>query len=276
MPKKTSTKSKPQNTNKSIVETPAELNIKVPDMQKEKFRWLSIEMLSFFVAIASLIIAMYSIGEAKKANRIAQEANQIAKDALLPQIIISYVYPINSYADFFKDPCIEKFSNDVIWTSEFGSVFDVSNIGNKAISLTDISSQRETITNNSNIKALTEFDFFISAADFEQWFASKGRDSAPLSREVLQSLENSTSTGPPIKIEPGETRRLIIRGSIRARINPEYTINEIYRSSDPSWETNITFVFGDGSSQGVSVYVPGPYEAVMPERYGEYQSCPEQ
>ena len=278
MPKKTPTTSKPNHTEIPVTEVSSELEIKHPELQKEKFRWLSIEMLSFSVAIASFIIALYSIGQAKQANQLAQEANQIARDALLPKIIINYLYPITTYADIGKDPCIEKWTNDVIWTSEFASVFDATNIGNKTISLRDISYQREIATNNSNISALTEFDFFISMTDFEQWFGAGARDYLR-GREVLQSLENSTVVGPPIKIEPGETRRLIIRGTVSVQINPDYTITEVFRAmrTDPSWETKVTFIFGDGTTQNVSVYVPKLYNGVLPDRYGEeYQSCPEQ
>jgi hypothetical protein len=82
MPK--SSKSKLRSAKESAPQT-AE-NSSLP---KKQFNWISVEFLSFIIAIASFIMAIYSVVEARQANQIAQEANKLAQEANSIQLLTS-------------------------------------------------------------------------------------------------------------------------------------------------------------------------------------------
>lgn len=238
-----------------------------------------------FVPVLSLIIAIVAIFQSNRAlrlseeaneisnnmNVIALEANQIALESNQSNVKISYLYPFGDYRDYYKEPCISS-NGFVSWSLEYAPVLDITNTGGRAVSLTGINFERKVKTKDNRINAIAFFDFFSSSSDFIQWFTA--RDFSPISSRIKQSLESSIFNGPPIKIESGETKRILLHGIVEVTIDPQISIQQVFELHGyPFWENQITFIFGDGTQNEVTVYVPGPFDGV-PGASDDYKACP--
>jgi hypothetical protein len=235
--------------------------------------------------IISIIISLFAICQAqramriseeandisKDANTIAQEANQIAIESQKSQVSVSYLYPVGDYRDYYKEPCLQPAVGNAYWGLEYAPVFDITNTSSQGVSLRDISFNGKVLTKDECINAHVNFTFFESPAEFSDWFIT--RDFTPVGGRVRQSLDNSTFTGPPIYIGPGETKRLFLRGIVYVNINPDLSLTQVFELHGyPFWNNTITFIFGDGTQIDVSVYVPGPFDGV-PGVSGDYKEC---
>lgn len=230
-----------------------------------------IPLMSLFVALIAIFEAQYAMKTSTEANEVAQEANQIAKDTLKEQFIISYRYPFVDNTDLYKEPCKSP-NGDGYWLVYYAPMFDVTNTGSKAITLFDLDYEDGVNTNDERIVTSVYYNFFRSLSDFKAWFAL--RDFSPLSENIRQSLKNYDAVGSRIKIEAGETKRLFLWGQIQVYIDSELTLDQVFQLSKNSyWEEKIIFMFDNGMTKDVSVYVPGPYDG-GPGRTGEYQFCP--
>jgi hypothetical protein len=226
---------------------------------------------SNYLSIAGIIISVFSLVIAGISILQSKQANQIALQAISPQMSVKYLYPLADYRDYVKEPC-KKPSGFGYWGIEYSPVFDITNTGGISNSLTDIhySLNVETI-GNKGISPEINYIFFGSDSNFQKWFETKAL--SIVSYEIMQSIENITTSGPPITIEPGETKRIVLSGGVEVSIDPLLQLNQVYQFLyGTTWESKINFIFGDGTIRSVSVFVPRPFYGV-PGTTEEYQEC---
>lgn len=206
----------------------------------------------------STVAAVLSIISATQANQIAREANRIAQESQLPKPSVRRVFSFWNYGDEYKHPC-QSSTGKSEWDIEYAMAFDITNLGGKAISLVDIQQQwGEIETFHPSITASVRFDYFKTIQTFDEWF--KGKSSAS-SSWIEQSKTKFEFSGPPIKVEPGETKRLLLWVRewvfIDANLSPQDVHSALY---DVEWSASISFIFADNTVIKDSVRLMHPYQ----------------
>ncbi|MGC8799890.1 MAG: hypothetical protein ACP5UR_06560 [Chloroflexus sp.] len=207
----------------------------------------------------STVASVLSIIIATQANQIAREANRITQESQLPKLSIRHVFSFWNYGDEYKDPC-QSSTGDSQWHIEYATAFDITNLGGKAISLVDIQQDNngKIETFHPSITASVRFDYFKTIEAFDEWFKSK---SSPSIRWIEQSKTKFEFSGPPIKVDPGETKRLLLwvgeQVFIDASLSPQDVHKALY---DVDWSASIFFLFADNTVIKDSVRLMHPYQ----------------
>lgn len=208
-----------------------------------KFDWNLI-----FTAI-STVAAVLSVGSAFVANKIAQESQ-------LPKPSVSYVGQFRDYYDDYKAPCKTQAGYSE-WQIEFAVAFDISNFGGKPISLVDITYDRNIETFHPLIRASIDYEFFGTSEKFSKWLEGHY---APSFVWIERSREKLDYSGPPINIDTGETRRVILfareQVQIDSTLSPQQVLEVLY---DVNWNSKISFRFANGDIRQETIRVIHPF-----------------
>lgn len=209
----------------------------------------------------STVAAMLSIIIAVQANQIAREANRIAQESQLPKPSVRHVFSFWNYGDEYQDPC-QSSTGGIQWDIEYAMAFDITNLGGKAISLVDIQSDNynrgKIETFHPSITASFRFDYFKTTQSFDEWFNDR---SSPSIGWIEQSKTKFDFSGPPIKVEPGETKRLLLRLSEEVFIDANLSPQDVHRVLyDVEWSASMLFIFADNTVIKEYVRLMHPYQ----------------
>lgn len=218
-----------------------------------------VNLLALIFGLVALLFSAQANSLSRQANSISEESNRVVEKSSSPEMLVQHRFSFRNYIDDYKSPCMATTGN-AIWNIEFAAAFDITNLGGRALSLVDIQQP-----NNGKIETFHEltdatvrFDYFGTAEDFDVWYGDK---LAPSSSWIEQSREKFDFSGPPIKIEAGETRRLLLRGGEFVRIDSSLTPQDVHQVLyDVTWNSNLSFMFADGSIKDVVVRVIHPYQ----------------
>ena len=229
-------------------------------------------VISVIVAVISVIVAVAAIYQSQRSLLLAQEANRISLAAQLPQIQINRLFRFQAYVDDFKRPCKLTFSNGAGWYIESANGFDITNTGGKAISLVGIKGQ-EIEMFARGIRAKVDYDVFGTKEAFDEWFSVRPSPSQLFITD--QKYTKFDFSGLPTKIEPGETKRLLLLGKHSVSFDETYKTSEDVQKAlaGSNWNAQVIFSFGDGTTITQLVPITYPYQFDPPLVPHEFEQC---
>ena len=204
---------------------------------------------NIILTAVSTLAAVLSVFSAFISNKIAQESQ-------LPKPSVSYVGQFRDYYDDYKAPCKTQMGYSD-WQIDFAVAFDVSNFGGKSVSLVNIEPEKDIETFHPSIEGSMSYEFFGTPERFHEWFDNHY---APSFLWMEQSREKLDYSSPPIKIDIGETRRLVLfaheKVKIKNDLSPQQALEALY---DVNWNTKVSFIFANGDIEQATIRVIHPF-----------------
>jgi hypothetical protein len=187
--------------------------------KKQNTPWVTI------LGIVGVIIAAVSAIAAIRSNKLAEKANNIAEQNLVPKLTTSLAFYLPELAkemtDIFGDwntsPC--RWSDDSLdWQTHYLVGIDLSNTGANPFSITGIVVEDQYFGNReplSNYVELTTSDIiFTSYEQYKDW-----EENTSYSLDDLEIFGKVSWEDAPMSIENGTTKRLMIGVTLNATWN---------------------------------------------------------
>jgi hypothetical protein len=187
--------------------------------KKQKNSSTSNKLYSFLnigVAAGGLIVAILGVIYVQKQYLVAQQSIEATP-------MVQYKRSFGGRdIEIRKDDLCQDSNGEIRWDLETFAFFDVSNLGNKPISLIQVFQRQMYIGDqiHPEIKLWFQTYFFGSRDNFNIWLGEQ------LENWYQRGYDSSSYefSRPPITIPPGDTRRMVEKTSIFVRIQPNITL----------------------------------------------------
>lgn len=220
-------------------------------------RWTrALTIVSVLAAALSAGSALYATSQAHRANELVARQNAILEEGAQPDISLRHLFTYRRYLDDYKSPCLTT-DGDAAWERETGVAIDVTNLGGRSISLTDVRPRREgkVQTFSPLASARVSYGFFLTEVAFRTWLA---RHEGP--RDV--GAEGFVFGPLPKEVDSGRTVRLVLHGYefvlIDHRLLPPSKFKKTMLSVG-QWVSDLEFRFADGHRGYLTIPVGRPY-----------------
>lgn len=206
--------------------------------------------INLLLTAVSVIAAIFSAGAAFEANRIARQAQE-------SRVSVRYV---GRFADFdaMRRPLCLLPDGSASWEQVFVDAFDFTNAGGRAVSVADYSPGGPDFSDwgeggSWGGRAAGAYWDFFSDAEYQAWLKT-----VPDSIGNRLSSSSGDPSGPPIDLQPGTTRRVLMRGHVLIRTAPGTPTARLIELSRRPYTEKIVFFWPgpEGGQTWVSVPMP--------------------
>lgn len=188
----------------------------------------------------------------------------IAREALVSHPSVEAAFKDWNYPLEYSDPCVTN-TGGIFWSMEYALGYDITNRGQLAVALRGVGTKEYAgviKTGRDQVDLWVHLNFFGTREALDEW---RRRNDAKdyFGSDPKNNLELS---GPPINLEAGETKRIVLRADESMWIDPAMSPSELFAlARDANWISNVVFDFSDGSSVTKQFHPFRPYQ-FFPER----------